>query len=181
VPNLLPHWVSASVRISGLVMEIVQERLDREFNMDVINTVPNVSYRVLTSKGETIDVHNPSGLPDQTYIDFIEEPYIAAEIICQSDYVGPVMKLCIDKRGALKNQVYLTTNRIELSFEMPLAEIVFDFYDKLKSISRYAFDYHYTGYKPANLVRLISCSAVLVDALSSPFTVTMPIISTEDL
>jgi GTP-binding protein LepA len=153
-----------------LHMEIVQERLDREFNMDVINTVPNVSYRVATNKGETIDVHNPSGLPDPTYIDFIEEPYIEAEIICQADYVGPVMKLCIDKRGVLKNQVYLTTNRIELSFEMPLAEIVFDFYDKLKSISKgYAsFDYHYSGYQPANLVRLdILLNGDLVDALSS--------------
>jgi GTP-binding protein LepA len=153
-----------------LHMEIVQERLDREFNMDVINTVPNVSYQVITNKGETIDVHNPSGLPDQTYIDVIEEPYIEAEIICQSDYVGPVMKLCIDKRGVLKNQVYLTTNRIELRFEMPLAEIVFDFYDKLKSISKgYAsFDYHYTGYKPANLVKLdILLNGDMVDALSS--------------
>ncbi len=153
-----------------LHMEIVQERLDREFNMDVINTVPNVSYQVITNKGETIDVHNPSGLPDQTYIDVIEEPYIEAEIICQSDYVGPVMKLCIDKRGVLKNQIYLTTNRIELRFEMPLAEIVFDFYDKLKSISKgYAsFDYHYTGYKPANLVKLdILLNGDMVDALSS--------------
>jgi GTP-binding protein LepA len=153
-----------------LHMEIVQERLDREFNMDVINTVPNVSYQVITNKGETIDVHNPSGLPDQTYIDIIEEPYIEAEIICQSDYVGPVMKLCIDKRGVLKNQIYLTTNRIELRFEMPLAEIVFDFYDKLKSISKgYAsFDYHYTGYKPANLVKLdILLNGDMVDALSS--------------
>jgi GTP-binding protein LepA len=153
-----------------LHMEIVQERLDREFNMDVINTVPNVSYRVVSNKGETIDVHNPSGLPDPTYIDFIEEPYIEAEIICQADYVGPVMKLCIDKRGTLKSQIYLTTNRIELRFEMPLAEIVFDFYDKLKSISKgYAsFDYHYTGYNQANLVRLdILLNGDLVDALSS--------------
>ena len=153
-----------------LHMEIVQERLDREFNMDVINTVPNVSYRVSTNKGEVMDVHNPSGLPDPTYIDFIEEPYIEAEIICQSDFVGPIMKLCIDKRGTLKSQVYLTTNRIELVFEMPLAEIVFDFYDKLKSISKgYAsFDYHYIGYKQANLVRLdILLNGDLVDALSS--------------
>jgi GTP-binding protein LepA len=153
-----------------LHMEIVQERLDREFDMDVINTVPNVSYQVITNKGETVDVHNPSGLPDQTFIDVIEEPYIEAEIICQSDYVGPVMKLCIDKRGVLKNQVYLTTNRIELRFEMPLAEIVFDFYDKLKSISKgYAsFDYHYTGYKAASLVKLdILLNGDMVDALSS--------------
>jgi len=117
-----------------------------------------------------VDVHNPSGLPDLTYIDIIEEPYIEAEIICQADYVGPVMKLCIDKRGVLKNQIYLTTNRIELRFEMPLAEIVFDFYDKLKSISKgYAsFDYHYTGYKQANLVKLdILLNGDMVDALSS--------------
>jgi GTP-binding protein LepA len=153
-----------------LHMEIIQERLDREFDMDVINTVPNVSYRVVTTKGETVDVHNPSGLPDLTYIDIIEEPYIEAEIICQSEYVGPLMKLCIDKRGILKNQTYLTTNRIELRFEMPLAEIVFDFYDKLKSISKgYAsFDYHYSGYQKANLVKLdILLNGDMVDALSS--------------
>jgi len=153
-----------------LHMEIVQERLDREFNMDVINTVPNVSYRVLTTKGEVVDVHNPSGLPDLTYIEEIEEPYIEAEIICQAEYVGPLMKLCIDKRGLLKNQIYLTTNRIDLRFEMPLAVIVFDFYDKLKSISKgYAsFDYHYTGYQKANLVKLdILLNGDMVDALSS--------------
>ena len=118
-----------------LHMEIVQERLDREFNMDVVNTVPNVSYKVITTRGEVIDVHNPSGLPEPTQIDYIEEPYINAQIICQAEYVGPIMKLCIDKRGTLLNQVYITTNRIELTFEMPLSEIVFDFYDKLKSIS----------------------------------------------
>ncbi len=153
-----------------LHMEIVQERLDREFNMDVVNTVPNVSYKVLTVKGDVTEVHNPSGLPDLTYIDHIEEPYIEAQIICQADYVGPIMKLCIDKRGTLKNQVYLTTNRIEITFEMPLSEIVFDFYDKLKSISKgYAsFDYHYTGYRQANLVRLdILLNGEMVDALSS--------------
>jgi len=153
-----------------LHMEIVQERLDREFDMDVVNTVPNVSYRVTTRKEEVIEVHNPSGLPDVTYIETIEEPYIQAQIICQAEYVGPIMKMCIDKRGVLLNQVYLTTNRIETTFEMPLAEIVFDFYDKLKSISKgYAsFDYHYTGYKPANLVRLdILLNGDMVDALSS--------------
>ncbi len=153
-----------------LHMEIVQERLDREFDMDVVNTVPNVSYKVVTTKGEIIDVHNPSGLPEPTVIDYIEEPYIDAQIICQADYVGPIMKLCIDKRGTLKNQVYITTNRIELTFEMPLSEIVFDFYDKLKSISKgYAsFDYHYTDFKQANLVRLdILLNGDMVDALSS--------------
>ncbi len=153
-----------------LHMEIVQERLDREFNMDVVTTVPNVSYKVHTTKSEIIEVHNPSGLPDQSYIQSIEEPYIEAQIICQSEYVGSIMKLCIDKRGVLKNQVYLTTNRLEITFEMPLAEIVFDFYDKLKSISKgYAsFDYHYSGYKPANLVRLdILLNGDVVDALSS--------------
>ncbi|MBN1158112.1 MAG: elongation factor 4 [Bacteroidales bacterium] len=153
-----------------LHMEIIQERLDREFDMDVVTTVPNVSYRVITTKDEMTEVHNPSGLPDPSYIQFIEEPYIEAQIICQADYVGAIMKLCIDKRGVLKNQVYLTTNRIEITFEMPLAEIVFDFYDKLKSISKgYAsFDYHYTGYKPANLVRLdILLNGDVVDALSS--------------
>ncbi|MBN2522652.1 MAG: elongation factor 4 [Bacteroidales bacterium] len=153
-----------------LHMEIVQERLDREFDMDVVTTVPNVSYKVFTTKGEEIEVHNPSGLPDQSLIHIIEEPYIEAQIICQADYVGSIMKLCIEKRGVLKNQVYLTTNRIEITFEMPLAEIVFDFYDKLKSISKgYAsFDYHYTGFKQANLVRLdILLNGDMVDALSS--------------
>lgn len=139
-----------------LHMEIIQERLYREFDMDVITTVPNVSYKVHTSKGEVIDVHNPSGLPEPTMIDVIEEPYIMAQIITQSDYLGTVMKLCIDKRGTLKNQVFITQDRVEVNFEMPLAEIVFDFYDKLKSISRgYAsFDYHQTGYKPSKLAKL---------------------------
>ncbi len=153
-----------------LHMEIVQERLDREFDMDIINTVPNVSYKAFTTKGEVIDVHNPSGLPEITYLDYIEEPYINAQVICQTEYVGPIMTLCIDKRGVLKNQVYLTSNRIELTFEMPLSEIVFDFYDKLKSISKgYAsFDYHITGYKQANLVRLdILLNGDMVDALSA--------------
>jgi GTP-binding protein LepA len=153
-----------------LHMEIIQERLDREFDMDVVTTVPNVSYRVYNNRGEVTEVHNPSGLPEPSLIQTIEEPYIEAQIICQSDYVGSIMKICIDKRGTLKNQVYLTTNRIEITFEMPLAEIVFDFYDKLKSISKgYAsFDYHYTGYKPAHLVRLdILLNGDMVDALSS--------------
>jgi GTP-binding protein LepA len=153
-----------------LHMEIVQERLDREFDMDVITTVPNVSYKVFTTKGETVDVHNPSGLPEQTYIDYIEEPYINAQVISKSEYLGSIMTLCIEKRGTLKNQVYLTSDRVEVTFEMPLAEIVFDFYDKLKSISRgYAsFDYHTTGYKQANLVRLdILLNGDMVDALST--------------
>jgi GTP-binding protein LepA len=153
-----------------LHMEIIQERLDREFDMNVITTVPNVSFMVYTTKGEFIEVHNPSGLPDVTHIDYIEEPYIRAQIISQSDYVGSVMKLCIDKRGALKNQVYLTSDRVEITFEMPLAEIVFDFYDKLKSISKgYAsFDYYQIGYQKANLVRLdILLNGEMVDALST--------------
>jgi len=153
-----------------LHMEIIQERLDREFDMNVITTVPNVSYKVVTHKGESIEVHNPSGLPDQKYIDHIEEPYIIAQIISKSEYVGTVMKLCIDKRGTLKNQVYLTSDRVEITFELPLGEIVFDFYDKLKSISKgYAsFDYHQSGYKPANLVKLdILLNGESVDALST--------------
>jgi GTP-binding protein LepA len=153
-----------------LHMEIVQERLDREFDMDVITTVPNVSYKVYTTKDEIVEVHNPSGLPESNYIDHIDEPYIRAQIISKSDYVGPIMTLCIDKRGILKNQVYLTSNRVEVTFEMPLAEIVFDFYDKLKSISKgYAsFDYVQSGYKDANLVRLdILLNGEMVDALST--------------
>ncbi|HEY4786079.1 MAG TPA: translation elongation factor 4, partial [Bacteroidales bacterium] len=153
-----------------LHMEIIQERLDREFDMDVITTVPNVSYKVLTTKGEDIDVHNPSGLPAPTLIDVIEEPYIHAQIITQSEFLGAIMKLCIDKRGILKNQVFLTTDRVEVTFEMPLAEIVFDFYDKLKSISKgYAsFDYHQTGYQKADLVKLdILLNGESVDALSA--------------
>jgi GTP-binding protein LepA len=153
-----------------LHMEIVQERLDREFDMDIINTVPNVSFRAYTTKGEVIDVHNPSGLPEPTNLNYIEEPYINAQIICQSEYVGPIMTLSIDKRGTLKNQLYLTSNRIELTFDMPLSEIVFDFYDKLKSISKgYAsLDYHMSGYRKANLVRLdILLNGEMVDALSS--------------
>jgi GTP-binding protein LepA len=153
-----------------LHMEIIQERLDREFDMDVITTVPNVSYKVVTTKGEEIDVHNPSGLPAVNYIERIEEPYIIAQVITLSEYVGSIMTLCIDKRGVLKNQVYLTRDRVEITFEMPLAEIVFDFYDKLKSISKgYAsFDYYYTAYQKADLVRLdILLNGEMVDALST--------------
>jgi len=153
-----------------LHMEIIQERLDREFDMNVITTVPNVSYQVVTNKNERIEVHNPSGLPEQKYIEHIEEPYIKAQIITRSDYIGSIMKLCLDKRGELRNQVYLTTDRVELTMEMPLGEIVFDFYDKLKSISKgYAsFDYHITGYKPAKLVKLdILLNGESVDALST--------------
>jgi GTP-binding protein LepA len=153
-----------------LHMEIIQERLDREFDMDVITTVPNVSYKVYTTKGEIIEVHNPSGLPEPTVIDHIEEPYIHANIITRAEYMGGIMKLCIDKRGVLKNQVYLTTNRIELTVELPLGEIVFDFYDKLKSISKgYAsFDYHIFGHQPADLVKLdILLNGDTVDALST--------------
>ncbi len=151
-------------------MEIIQERLDREFDMNVITTVPNVSYKVVTFKQGTVEVHNPSGLPEHKYIDHIEEPFIRAQIISKADYVGQVMKLCIDKRGELKNQVYLTSNRVELTFDMPLGEIVFDFYDKLKSISKgYAsFDYHLSGYRPAHLVKLdILLNGDSVDALST--------------
>ena len=153
-----------------LHMEIIQERLDREFDMDVITTVPNVSYKAYTTKGEVIEVHNPSGLPAPNYLEYIEEPYITAQIISKSEYVGAVMTLCIGKRGTLKNQIYLTSDRIELTVELPLGEIVFDFYDKLKSISKgYAsFDYHVTGYKQAKLVRLdILLNSEPVDALST--------------
>ena len=153
-----------------LHLEIVQERLFREFNMDVITTVPNVSYKVYTTQGECMDVHNPSGLPAATLIDHIEEPYIRAQVISRSDYYGPIMKLCLDKRGVLINQHYLTADRLELTYEMPLSEIVFDFYDKLKSISKgYAsFDYHVVGFKEAKLVKLdILLNGDPADALSS--------------
>jgi GTP-binding protein LepA len=153
-----------------LHMEIIQERLDREFDMDVITTVPNVSFNVITTKGELVEVHNPSGLPAATSIDHIEEPYITAQVISQADYVGSIMTLCLDKRGTLKNQVYLTSNRVELTFGMPLSEIVFDFYDRLKSISKgYAsFDYHPHSYQKADLVKLdILLNGEMVDALST--------------
>ena len=153
-----------------LHLEIVQERLFREFNMDVITTVPNVSYKVYTTQGECLDVHNPSGLPPATLIDRIEEPYIRAQVISRSDYFGPIMKLCLDKRGVLVNQHYLTADRLELTYDMPLSEIVFDFYDKLKSISKgYAsFDYQVTGFKEAKLVKLdILLNGDPADALST--------------
>ncbi|MFZ5551862.1 MAG: translation elongation factor 4 [Bacteroidota bacterium] len=153
-----------------LHMEIVQERLEREFGMTVITTVPNVSYIAYTMKGEVIEVHNPSELPDPNHLDKVEEPFIKAQIITKSEYLGAVMTLCIDKRGILKNQVYLTTDRVELNFEMPLGEIVFDFYDKLKTISRgYAsFDYHPIGYYESDLIKLdILLNGEQVDALSA--------------
>ncbi len=156
-----------------LHMEIVQERLDREFDMDVITTVPNVSYKVYTTKGEIMDVYNPSGLPEPNYINKIEEPTITANIITKAEYIGAIMTLCVGKRGMLKNQVYLTTDRIELTVELPLGEIVFDFYDRLKSISKgYAsFDYHPSGWQTADLVKLdILLNGEIVDALSALIT-----------
>ena len=153
-----------------LHMEIVQERLDREFNMDVITTVPNVSYMVYDKQGGEKEVHNPSGLPDQTLIDHIEEPYIRASIITDSTYIGPIMKLCLDKRGELIKQEYVSGNRVELYFMIPLGEIVIDFYDKLKSISKgYAsFDYHVDCFRPSKLIKLdILLNGEPVDALST--------------
>lgn len=153
-----------------LHMEIVQERLEREFDMTVITTVPNVGYRATTTKGELLVVNNPSDLPDPSGLASVEEPYIKAQIITKSDFVGQVMTLCIQKRGVLTNQVYLTADRVELSFEMPLGEIVFDFYDKLKTISKgYAsFDYHPIGYRESKLVKLdIMLNGDQVDALSA--------------
>jgi GTP-binding protein LepA len=153
-----------------LHMEIVQERLDREFNMNVITTVPNVSYIAHTTKGETIVINNPSDMPDPQKIDYIEEPYIKASIITKSEYIGPIMKLCMEKRGEIINQNYLTTDRVELIFHMPLAEIVFDFYDRLKSISRgYAsFDYSPLEMRKSDLVKMdILLNGEPVDALSA--------------
>lgn len=153
-----------------LHMEIIQERLEREFDMTVITTVPNVSYKCYTTKGENQTINNPSDLPEPNYIDFIEEPYISAQIITKSEYIGAILKLCMDKRGILKNQVYLTTDRVEITFEMPLAEIVFDFYDRLKTVSRgYAsFDYHPLDYRQSELVRMdILLNGDNVDALSA--------------
>lgn len=153
-----------------LHMEIIQERLEREFDMNVITTTPNVSYYAYTKKGEELLVNNPADLPDPNYIDHIEEPYIQAQIITNADYIGPIMSLCIEKRGILKNQTYMVGNRVEIVFEMPLGEIVFDFYDKLKSISKgYAsFDYHPIDYKPSKLVKLdILLNGEPVDALSA--------------
>lgn len=153
-----------------LHMEIVQERLDREFNMDVITTVPNVSYMVYDKHGNAKEVHNPSGLPEQTMIEHIEEPYIRASIITDSSFIGPIMKLCLDKRGELINQEYVSGNRVELHFMLPLGEIVIDFYDKLKSISKgYAsFDYHIDSFRPSKLAKLdILLNGEPVDALST--------------
>jgi GTP-binding protein LepA len=153
-----------------LHMEIIQERLEREFNMTVITTVPNVSYVAHTTKGDEIIVNNPSDLPDPSKLDSVEEPYIKANIITKAEFVGPVMSLCIQKRGIIANQSYLTSDRVELVFEMPMGEIVFDFYDKLKTISKgYAsFDYHQIGYRKSDLVRLdMLLNEEPVDALSS--------------
>ena len=153
-----------------LHMEIVQERLDREFDMDVITTVPNVSYNVYTKDGNMIEVHNPAGMPDLTEIDRIEEPYIRASVITIADYIGPIMTLCLGKRGELVKQAYISGNRMELLFDMPLGEIVIDFYDKLKSISKgYAsFEWHMNGFRPSNLVKLdILLNGEQVDALST--------------
>ena len=153
-----------------LHMEIVQERLTREFNMDVITTVPNVQYKVKLTNGQEIDVYNPSGMPEPNNIAEVYEPYIHAQIITKADFIGPVIKLCMDKRGILKNQNYLTTDRIEITFDLPLGEVVFDFYDKLKSISKgYAsFDYYVNGYQPSKLVKLeILLNGDPVDALST--------------
>lgn len=153
-----------------LHMEIVQERLDREFNQAVITTVPNVPYKAFTKKGECIEVHTPSALPEPTVIDHVEEPYIKAQVITKSEYIGPIMTLCLSKRGNLVKQTYLTSDRVELEYDMPLAEIVFDFYDKLKSISRgYAsFDYYSIGYRASNLAKMdILLNGEKVDALST--------------
>lgn len=153
-----------------LHLEIIQERLDREFNMSVITTVPNVTYKAFTKKGDVQEVYTPSALPEPTLIDHVEEPYIRAQVITKSEYIGPIMKLCLTKRGIMAAQNYLTTDRVELNFDMPLAEIVFDFYDKLKSISRgYAsFDYHPIGYRTSRLVKTdILLNGERVDALSA--------------
>ncbi len=153
-----------------LHMEIIQERLEREFDMNVITTVPNVSYKAYTKKGEKLIVNNPSDLPEPNHLEYVEEPYIKAQIITKSEFTGPVMTLCMEKRGILKNQVYLTQDRVELSFELPLGEIVFDFYDRLKTISKgYAsFDYHPSDYRTSVLVKMdILLNGEQVDALSS--------------
>lgn len=153
-----------------LHMEIVQERLEREFNMTVITTVPNVQYYAYTSKGEKIVMHNPSDMPDPTHLDYIEEPYIKASIISKAEFVGGILKLCMEKRGTILNQTYLTTDRVELTFELPLGEIVFDFYDKLKTISKgYAsFDYHPIDFRRSDLIKLdILINGDQVDALSA--------------
>jgi GTP-binding protein LepA len=153
-----------------LHLEIIQERLEREFNMNVITTVPNVSYRAYDNKGEQLIINNPSDMPDPTRLDHVEEPYIRANIITKTDFIGPIMSLCLEKRGTVKNQLYLTTDRVEMIFEMPLAEIVFDFYDRLKSISKgYAsFDYAPLDYRASELVKLdIMLNGEIVDALAA--------------
>lgn len=153
-----------------LHMEIVQERLDREFDMNVITTVPNVSYNIYDKQGNMTEVHNPGSMPDPTMIDRIEEPYIRASVITATDYIGPIMTLCLGKRGELVKQEYISGNRVEIYYDMPLGEIVIDFYDKLKSISKgYAsFDYHPNGFRPSKLVKLdILLNGEPVDALST--------------
>ena len=153
-----------------LHMEIVQERLEREFDMTVITTVPSVQFTVLKTKGETLKVSAPSEMPEPNLIDAIEEPFINAQIISKSEYVGAIMTLCMDKRGMLKNQIYLTSDRVELSFYMPLAEVVFDFFDKLKTISRgYAsLDYELSGYVESDMVKLdVMLNGERIDALSA--------------
>jgi GTP-binding protein LepA len=153
-----------------LHMEIVQERLDREFDMNVITTVPNVSYKVYDKQGNMAEIHNPGGMPDPTLIDRIEEPYIKASVITTTDYIGPIMTLCLGKRGELIKQEYISGNRVEIHYNMPLGEIVIDFYDKLKSISKgYAsFDYHTDGFRPSKLIKMdILLNSEPVDALST--------------
>ena len=153
-----------------LHLEIIQERLEREYNMTIITTVPNVTYFCYTKQNEKLTINNPSDLPDPTFIDYVEEPFIKAQLITKPEYVGSIMKLCMDKRGILKNQVYLSPSKIELQFEMPLAEIVFDFYDQLKSISKgYAsFDYHMFDFRESDLVKLdIKLNGENVDAFSA--------------
>jgi GTP-binding protein LepA len=153
-----------------LHMEIVQERLEREFDMTVITTVPSVQFYAYTTKGEKLGVAAPSEMPDPSFLDYIEEPFIKAQIITKADYVGGIMSLCIDKRGVIKNQAYLTTDRVELIFEMPLSEVVFDFFDKLKTISRgYAsLDYELIGFQESDMVKLdIMLNGEKVDALSA--------------
>jgi len=153
-----------------LHLEIVQERLEREFNMTVITTVPSVQFNAYNTKGEKESINSPADMPDPTFIDYIEEPFISAQIITKSDYVGVIMKLCMDKRGVIKNQIYLTSDRVEMTFDMPLAEIVFDFFDKLKTISRgYAsLDYQLIGFRESDMVKLdIMLNSEKVDALSA--------------
>lgn len=153
-----------------LHMEIIQERLEREFDMTVITTVPSVQFRAKLTSGKVVEINAPSEMPDSTKLDFIEEPFITAQIITKSEYIGPIIGLCMDKRGLIKNQIYLTADRVELSFEMPLSEIVFDFFDKLKTISRgYAsLDYHLIGYRESDMVKLdVMLNGDRVDALSA--------------